>query len=120
MLQAVKQFLKWMEANGKNTTVQISGEVGKNYINHLRQAIGVRTGRALSGSYINKQIQALKLLSKYMRETGKSPMGFLLDRIKASKAKPTWLTKAEIESLYDAIPNSLMDIRGLLKTHLFI
>jgi site-specific recombinase XerD len=111
LLQAAKQFLKWMEANGKTSTEQISGEDGTNYINHLRQAIGVRTGKALSGSYINKQIQALKLLSKYMRETGKSPVGFVLERMEASKAKPTWLTKAEIESLYDAIPNSLLSIR---------
>jgi site-specific recombinase XerD len=111
LLQSAKQFLTWMEANGKTTTEQISGEDGTNYINHLRQAIGVRTGKALSGSYINKQIQALKLLSKYMRETGKSPVGFVLERIEAGKAKPTWLTKAEIESLYDAIPNSLLGIR---------
>ena len=111
LLQAAKQFLKWMEVNGKTRAEQITGEDGTNYINHLRQAIGVRTGKALSGSYINKQIQALKLLSKYMRETGKSPVGFVLERMEASKAKPTWLTKAEIESLYDAIPNSLLGIR---------
>jgi site-specific recombinase XerD len=111
LLQGTRMFLKWMEANGKTTNRQISGEDGKNYINHLRQAIGDRTRKALSGSYINKQIQALKLLSKYMRETGKSPVGFVLERMEASKAKPTWLTKPEIESLYDAIPNSLLGIR---------
>lgn len=111
LLQAAKQFLTWMEASGKTSTEQISGEDGANYINHLRQATGIRTGKALSGSYINKQVQALKLLSKYLRETGKSPVGFVLERMEASKAKPTWLTKAEIESLYDAIPNSLLGIR---------
>jgi site-specific recombinase XerD len=111
LLQAAKQFLKWMEANGKTTTEQISGEDGMNYIHHLREGISIRTGKPLSGSGINKQIQALKLLSKYMRETGKSPVGFVLERMEASKAKPTWLTKAEIESLYDAIPNSLLGIR---------
>ena len=110
-LQGTRLFLTWLEVNGKTRAEQITGEDGTNYINHLRQAIGIRTGKALSGSYINKQIQALKLLSKYMRETGKSPVGFVLERMEESKTKPNWLTKAEVERLYDVVPNSLLGIR---------
>lgn len=81
------------------------------FIKHLQQQTGERTGRPFSAGHINKQIQALNLFSQYIRQTGRSNMGFVLDRLPETRGKPTWLTKREIQSLYEVTGDSVLGIR---------
>lgn len=111
MVQAVQQFIAYLLAANKTSLAELEATDATAYIEQLQQATGKRTGRPLSGSHINKQIQALKLFSKYLRETGKSTVGFALQRVEETKSKPQYLTKVEINKLYDAVPNSILGIR---------
>lgn len=109
--QAVQQFIKYLLTDSKSSLDQLVASDAIAYIEHLQQTPGKRTGRPLSGAHINKQIQALKLFSKYLRETGRSNTGFALQRVGEIKSRPQYLTLAEIHSLYEATPNSVLGIR---------
>ena len=111
MIQAMQQFITYLLAENKTSLDQLTAADASTYIAQLQQATGKRTGRPLSGSHINKQIQALKLFSKYLRETGKSTVGFALQRVEETRSKPQYLTKTEINKLYNAVPSSVLGIR---------
>jgi site-specific recombinase XerD len=77
----------------------------------MQTKTGERTGRPFTSGHLNKQIQALNLFSKYIRETGKASIGFTLERQEETRPKPTWLTKAEIQALYEATADNALGIR---------
>lgn len=111
MIQAVQQFIQYLLIENKTSLDQLTAADASTYIAQLQQATGKRTGRTLSGSHINKHIQALKLFSRYLRETGKSTVGFGLQRVEETRSRPQYLTKVEINALYDAVPSSVLGIR---------
>ena len=61
--------------------------------------------------HINKQIQGLLLLSRYLRETGRSGIGFNLQRLEEYRQKPVWLTKAEVQRLYEITTDDVLGMR---------
>jgi site-specific recombinase XerD len=111
LVRGVEGFVKWLEQNNKLTLEQLSATDGSSYITGLKEQQGQRTGKIFSGSHINKQIQALKLFSRYLRETRRSNTGFVLQRMEQKPNKPCWLTTEEMQRLYDEIPNGLLGIR---------
>lgn len=108
---ALKDFFAYQEANNKPSLEQLTATDAGKFIEHLKNKIGERTKKPLSHNHINKYIQSLKLFSKYIRETGRSNVGFTLQRLEEEKNKPIWLTKNEIQLLYEAIPETLLGIR---------
>lgn len=111
IIQAMQQFIQYLLTENKTQLNQLSAADATTYIKQLQQAIGKRSGKPLSGAHINKQIQALQLFSRYVRETGKANLGFALQRVEESNQPPTWLTSAEITTLYEVTPNSVLGIR---------
>jgi len=109
--KTVKDFLFFQEQNNKLTLGQLTAADASNFIKLLLIKTGERTGRPFTAKYINKQIQSLLLLSKYIRETGRSDIGFTLERLEEIRSKPTWLTKKEIGALYEATANNILGIR---------
>lgn len=103
--RSIKDFLMYQQATGKPALVQLQPADAGSFIALLQAK------EKYSAGHINKQVQALKLLSRYIRETGKSPVAFNLERLQDSRSKPAWLTKAEIEKLYDVIPSTILGIR---------
>ena len=101
----IDHFLSYQERNGKLSLEQLEAIDANHFTRSMQQ-----TTRCSNG-YINKQIQALKLFSKYIRETGRSSTGFNLDRLEENKSKPVWLTKHEIQLLYDQIKDDVLGIR---------
>ncbi len=104
-------FLQYQEDNGRASLQQLEAIHANEFITLLTTQTGRRTGRPFSNGHINKQIQALNLFSKYLRETGRSNTGFSLARLPDTRAKPTWLTKAEISAIYGAIKENLLGVR---------
>jgi integrase/recombinase XerD len=98
----VQYFLSYQEQNEKYSIDQLVATDPNGFI---------QTKIAASNNHINKIIQSLKLFSKYLRQTGKSIIGFALERLAAERRKPVWLTKAAIQQLYAAIPNTILGIR---------
>jgi integrase/recombinase XerD len=109
--KSVKDFLIFQEQNNKSSIRQLEATDAADFIESLKTKTGERTGKLLSSGHINKQIQALLLFSKYTRETGRSSIGFTLERMEQRRAKPGWLTKPEIQSLYEATTDSVLGIR---------
>jgi site-specific recombinase XerD len=103
--RSIKDFLMYQQATGKPALAQLQPADAGSFIALLQAK------EKYSAGHINKQIQALKLFSKYIRETGKSPVAFNLERLQDSRSKPAWLTKAEIEKLYNVIPSTILGIR---------
>ncbi|MBC7688239.1 MAG: tyrosine-type recombinase/integrase [Aquabacterium sp.] len=107
----VQSFLLYQEATGKIILEQLMAGDANNFMDLLHNKIGERSGKALSIGSINKHIQALKLFSKYIRETGRSNVGFALQQLAETRTIPVWLTVAEVQQLYDVIANDLLGIR---------
>jgi integrase/recombinase XerD len=108
---SIRDFLYYQEQQDKPSLMQLEATDATTFIQHLQQQTGERTGRPFSAAHINKQIQALKLFSQYIRETGRCGTGFVLERLEAIRGNPTWLTKPEIQSLYEVTSDSVLGIR---------
>jgi site-specific recombinase XerD len=107
----VEEFLYCQELQGKLSLDQLEATDATAFIRHLQQQTGERTHRPFSPAHINKYIQALNLFSQYIRETGRCGTGFVLERLPQTRGKPTWLTKQEIQSLYEVAGDSVLGIR---------
>jgi integrase/recombinase XerD len=107
----VRDFLIYLEQNGKLMLDQLSAMDASDFINHLQTLTGPRTKKPYSTSHINKHIQALHLLSRYLRDSGKSDTGFVIERKSVKRQKPDWLTRVEIQGLYEATGDSVLSIR---------
>jgi len=111
LTKTVNDFLLYQEENNKSSLQQLTATDASEFIEILKTKTGERTGKQLSNGHINKQIQALNLFSKYIRETGRSNPGFTLTRLEEIRPKPGWLTKPEIQALYEATTDNVLGIR---------
>jgi integrase/recombinase XerD len=105
------EFLQAQEAHGKYSLQQLTAGDAMAFIEQQQAQVGIRTGRGFSAVYINKYIQALQLFSRYIRQTGKSGVGFTLDRLEEDSPSPTWLTRAEIRRLYGVTGENVLGLR---------
>jgi site-specific recombinase XerD len=105
------EFLQHQEARGKYHLQQLTAGDATAFIQQQQARTGIRTGRGFSAAHINKYIQALQLFSRYIRQTGKSGVGFTLDLLEEDNALPVWLTRAEIRRLYAVIGEDVLGIR---------
>ena len=103
--RAVKDFFVCQEAGGKLLLEQLEAGDAVGFM-ELLQARGI-----YKSGHLNKQVQALKLLSKYLRETKRSEVGFTLRRLEEVRSKPVWLARDEIQRLYEAVPATVLGIR---------
>ena len=111
LTKAVKDFLFYEEENNKTALGQMTATDASEFIESLKTKTGERTKKPLSNGHINKQIQGLNLFSKYIRETARSNIGFTLERLEEIRSKPAWLTKSEIQALYEAATDTVLGIR---------
>lgn len=111
LTSAVKSFLSRQEDHEKLSLTQLTATGARLFIDELKQQTGIRTGRPFSAGHINKQIQSLNLLSTYLRKSGRSDSGFVLQRMEEVRSTPTWLTKHELNQLYDAITDTILGVR---------
>ena len=111
ILQGVQQFMIWLSEKEIGSLDQLQALHANEYMAQQQQRLGQRTGRPLTTSFMNKQIQALQLLSRYLRETGKYATGFDLKRVEENRTLPTYLTKQEIQQLYEVTADSVLGMR---------
>jgi len=105
------EFLQGQEARGKYSLQQLTAGDAAAFIEQQQIQVGIRTGRGFSAKYINKYIQALQLFSRYIRQTGKSGVGFTLEWLEEDSPLPVWLTRAEIRRLYGVTGAGVLGIR---------
>lgn len=107
----VQEFLHYQEQQGKRSLQQLAAGDAATFIDMLQLRTGIRTGRGYSSAHINKYIQALQLFSRYVRDTGKTGIGFSLERLEDRRSKPAWLTVGEVQALYRVTDDSALGIR---------
>lgn len=107
----LQEFLHHQEGHSKYGLPQLTAIDAMAFIRQQQTRIGIRTGRGFSAGHINKYIQALILFSRYIRESGKSGVGFTLERLTDSRDPPAWLTRAEIRRLYAATKDDVLGLR---------
>jgi integrase/recombinase XerD len=107
----VRDFLVYQEHHQKLTLQQLTATDANSFISYLETISGPRTKQPYSASHINKYVQALHLFSRYIRETGRSGTGFIIGRKKQNRQKPAWLTKNEMQRVYEATADNLLGIR---------
>ena len=111
MPRHLQEFLHHQEANGKYGLAQLTAGDATAFIEHQQTRTGIRTGRAFSAAHINKYIQVLHLFSNYIRQTGKSPVGFTVELLESGSPTPAWLTRSEIRRLYAACGEDVLGLR---------
>jgi integrase/recombinase XerD len=107
----VRDFLIYQEQHQRISLEQLTATDATDFISYLQTITGPRTGKAYSTGHINKNIQALLLFSRYIRQTCKSDIGFVIERKNQNRAKLCWLTQTEIQRLYEATGDSVLGIR---------
>lgn len=105
------EFLHYQEARGKYSLQQFTAGDATDFIGHQQTRIGIRTGQTFSAAHINKYIQVMHLFSNYIRQTGKSPVGFAVELLESDSPTPTWLTRSEIRRLYAAAGEDVLGLR---------
>jgi integrase/recombinase XerD len=111
MPRHLAEFLADQEARGKDSLRQLAASDATAFIERQQTRIGIRTGRGFSAGHINKYIQSLQLFSRYIRQTGKSGIGFTLELVEGASAMPAWLTRAEIRRLYGVTGEDVLGLR---------
>jgi integrase/recombinase XerD len=107
----VTEFLQDQERRGKYHLGQLTAADATDFIHDQQTRTGIRTGQGFSAAHLNKYIQALQLFSRYIRQTGKSSIGFTLELLDTSAALPVWLTRPEIRRLYSVTGEDVLGLR---------
>jgi integrase/recombinase XerD len=119
MPRHLTEFLHYQEAHGKHSLSQLAASDATAFMEHQQTRIGIRTGRGFSSAHLNKYIQVLILFSRYIRESGKSGVGFTLERLTDNRDQPAWLTRAEIRRLYSATKDNVLGLRDRAMLSIF-
>jgi integrase/recombinase XerD len=111
MMQGLRQFMRWLDEQDIYKLEQLQALHAREYMEQEKQRFGQRTGKPISPGHLNKQIEALQLFSKYLRETGRYQTGFDLKRVEEKRPLPLYLTKTEIQQLYEVTADTVLGMR---------
>ena len=101
----IRGLLNWLEKQNKAQLTDITTEAIKEYYyNELKQRKNLmRDAGTLSNKHLNKNLQALRKFTEYLRQTGKLQIALLnIKQEQTIDNKPTVLTEAEIMQLFKA------------------
>lgn len=107
----LREFFHYMEQQGKDRLHKINPEQIKAYYKYLHTRKNTITGGSITGSYINKHLQALKNFSRYLKETGQGSIEINLQHIKQAKQIKHIYNKEEIKRLYSQCDESILGLR---------
>ena len=110
----LQEFLEWLESKDIISTKDIEQNHGKEFIEHFTNRPNKRRAGGLGAAHINKQIDTLEKLAKYLKLTENQTINFKLQRLKTTTKKHEILTTEEVKELYQAtytVDNYLLGIR---------
>src|SRR6185312_5725649 len=107
----VQEFLHYQEQGGKPSLGMLAAPDASAFIEQIKVKIGPRSGRGYSNSYVNQYIRALKLFNQYIRQTGRTGIGFTLSLLDDRRNRPDWLTSREVQRMYEAISDDVLGTR---------
>jgi integrase/recombinase XerD len=101
----IRGLLNWLEKQNKTQLADITTEAIKDYYyNELKQRKNLlHNAGTLSGKHLNKNLQALRKFTEYLRQTGKLQIPLLnIKQEEIIETRPTVLTEEEMQQLYKA------------------
>jgi integrase/recombinase XerD len=102
----LREFLHKLEQQKIYSMHQVKGKDAKTFINYVSERANQRRPGGISNSHLNKYIQTLKLLSKYVRETGQGSFALDMNMLRGEQpyldGTRDILTQGEIKELYRA------------------
>lgn len=96
-----QEFLSFLESNNTNHLKDFKSQQPNDYLEYLQHRPNCNKAGGLSPGYINKHITTLRLLSKYLQQSGKALISFKAELLKTTETA-TYLSKTEIQTLYQA------------------
>jgi len=112
MPRQLREFLHWLEQQGCTQLESITAELVNDFIEYFKNRPNQRRSGGLSIAHVNKQIDTLQKLSKYLKATGQGTLSLKLKKLQeAAIRKRETLTRAEIQQLYHATDNSPTGMR---------
>ena len=115
----VREFFHFLEQQ-QTLSLQVATTAQvQQFFAYLAERSNHRRGGSLSINHLNKYIQALKLLAKFLVLTKQPPIHVEVKRLKVQRSLPPILTKEEVEALYqvcDYTPVGLRD-RAMLSLY---
>ena len=115
----VREFFHFLEAQHIITLQQTSPAHVPAFIHYLCKRRNQRRGGLLGESHLNKYIQALKLLSKFLRVTEQAHLAVEVKRRKVARHIEVVLGPEEVQALYQSCPDTLLGLRDRAMLSLF-
>lgn len=110
--QHVREFLHWLEGEAITEMKLISSHHVKGFMAYLNERGNERKqGQPLSEAHLAKFLQGIKLLAKYGKQTGKSVFSVAQGVIQPRKSAGHYLSKTEVQSLYEATSHNAYGLR---------
>ena len=96
------ELLHYLESKGIGEIQQLKHDHIRSYYTYLQARSNQRRGGGLSKGHLNKQLQALRKFTEYVRSTGRLDLPPLELRNEAIDHRVTYLTQAEVDALFKA------------------
>ena len=106
-----ESFFFHLKKIGVGEVERIERSHAKQFMQQLSQRANRRNGSPLSPAYLNKHLQALKLLSQYLRKTGKGTFTLEGQGIQTEQQIKEVLTTEEIKDLFESTGNDSLGLR---------
>jgi len=97
-----REFLHYLEQEGMTDITSIHTHHVHSFFLQLKKRKNRRRKGRLSSAHLNKYLQALRLLSKYTRQTNQGHFTVSLPNVKGIKPVPAVLTTDEVQKLFAA------------------
>ncbi|WP_224994350.1 tyrosine-type recombinase/integrase [Cesiribacter sp. SM1] len=108
----VREFLNYLEEKALPQIKLVSPQELEDYLHYLQQErCHQRNGSALSPAHLNKHVQALNLLSRYLTEIGAEAVSWRLPMFRASEPLPKVLSQHQVQQLYAACSATSIGLR---------
>ena len=107
----IREFFHFLEELGITTLSQTTATHIEQFMHYLSQRRNQRRGGLLGQSHLNKYIQALKLLAKFVQATGQGYLPVEVKRHKVPRHIEVVLQAEEMQALYLACPDTPMGLR---------
>lgn len=107
----VREFFAWCEAAGQADPRRIDAAAVESYLGYLAERKNTRRGGGLSRAYLMKHRQALRLLARYLWESGQGGFSVPPEIPRKRVGTPEVLTRSAMEALYACCQESRLGLR---------
>ena len=107
----MREFFHWLEEQGQEDARRIDASVVEIYLAHLAERANHRRGGGLSRSYLLKHRQAIRLLARYLYESGQGGFNVPPAIKRRPEAEPVVLLRSHVEALYAACEETPLGLR---------